>query len=177
MIVVLPQGDDGYWVNQVEDGPAWGDYVALDLVQHIDATYRTLPMRGSRAVGGLSMGGAGALQLAFNHPAVFGLAGAHSPSLHQADSVVQPYGTGSDFVQRDPISLATRAPGLDGVRIWIDAGLDDPWLTQDQRLDRVLRERGVDHELRVLPGAHESPYWQSHVALYVRMYDAGFRSR
>lgn len=48
LILVLPHGDSSYWVNHV-DGPRWGDYVALDLVEHVDATYRTLPSGASNS--------------------------------------------------------------------------------------------------------------------------------
>ena len=60
MIIVLPQGDKGYWVDHADDGPRWGEYVTRDLVRHIDATYRTLRYPSARAIGGLSMGGWGA---------------------------------------------------------------------------------------------------------------------
>src|SRR5688500_5678606 len=58
MILVSPQGGLGYWMNQdggaLGRGTAWGDYVARDVVRHVDETYRTLALRESRAVGGLS---------------------------------------------------------------------------------------------------------------------------
>jgi S-formylglutathione hydrolase FrmB len=76
MIIILPQGDKGYWVNHADNGPRWGDYVIRDLVPHIDATYRTLRDRSARAIGGLSMGGSGALYHAFTHPDVFSIVGA-----------------------------------------------------------------------------------------------------
>jgi enterochelin esterase-like enzyme len=176
MIMVLPQGDSGYWVNWPNQGPAWGDYVTGDLVQHVDTTYRTFARADRRAIGGLSMGGAGALQLAFTHPNVFGVVGAHSPSLHQSSSDQPWYGTGLDFVQREPISLAGYASGLDSLHIWIDAGEDDLFLDEDRRLDALLTIRGIAHTWQVLPGAHESPYWLGNVARYVRMYDASFRT-
>jgi S-formylglutathione hydrolase FrmB len=85
MILILPQGDKGYWVSWSDGGPRWGDYVASDLRQQVDSKYRTLPDAAHQGIGGLSMGGAGALQLAFNHPDIFGVVGAHSPSLHVDD--------------------------------------------------------------------------------------------
>jgi len=71
MIIVLPQGDKGYWTNNTGDGPRWGDYVIRDLVPHIDITYRTLRSH-SRGRSVAFPWGWGALQLAFNHPKVFG---------------------------------------------------------------------------------------------------------
>ena len=61
MIIVLPQGDFSYWLNHGDDGPRYGDYIAVDLVRHINATYRVLAGPQNRAIGGLSMGGTGAL--------------------------------------------------------------------------------------------------------------------
>jgi enterochelin esterase-like enzyme len=172
-ILILPQGDTGYWVNQ-PGGPRWGDYVAFDLVRQVDATFRTLSDEQHRAIGGLSMGGAGALQLAFNHPTIFGVVGAHCPALHRDDGTFSLYGTGADFVQREPIDLAAVAPGIENLHIWIDAGELDPWLERDRLLDQVLASRGIPHTWRTLPGGHEGPYWQRNSPTYLRFYDAAF---
>ena len=53
LIMVLPQGDDGYWVNQANNGPRWGDYVAQDVVRSVDTSLPTLADRDHRAIGGL----------------------------------------------------------------------------------------------------------------------------
>ena len=47
MIIVLPQGDYSYWVNLV-DGPAYGDYLTIDLVQHINAPIGCCQVRTAR---------------------------------------------------------------------------------------------------------------------------------
>ena len=60
--------------------------IIKDLVPHIDATYRTLGTRESRALEGFSMGGHGALHLAFRHPDVFGVVTALGPALIMPDS-------------------------------------------------------------------------------------------
>jgi hypothetical protein len=67
MLIVLPQGDQSYWFDHV-DGRRWGAYAAGDVVDVVDRTWRTLPDRDHRAVGGLSMGAVGALQLGMNYP-------------------------------------------------------------------------------------------------------------
>ncbi len=171
LIVVLPQGDEGYWVNWPNGGPQWGDYVARDLRRQVDATYRTVPDAAHRAIGGLSMGGAGALQLAFNHPDVFGVVGAHSPALHVDDETFSEiYGTGSDFAQREPIDLAADAPGIASVKIWIDAGSDDPWLQRDEMLHQNLVDRNIAHNWNILDGQHDGDYWIQNLPLYLRFY-------
>jgi enterochelin esterase-like enzyme len=172
LIVVLPQGDLGYWVNWVDDGPRWADYIAEDLRGHVDATFRTLADPSHRAIGGLSMGGAGALQLAFNHPDIFQVVGSHSPSLHVDDGTFAGiYGTGQEFKEREPIDLASTAPGIDSLKIWIDTGEDDPWLERDQVLHDSLLQRGVAHNWSILPGGHEGDYWIENLPAYLRFYD------
>ncbi|MCP9234633.1 alpha/beta hydrolase family protein [Lewinella sp. JB7] len=69
------------------------DYLAYDLVKHMDANYRTRPDRLSRGVTGHSMGGYGALKLAMRHPDVFSSVYALSPG---ALTVVGEYGPNSD---------------------------------------------------------------------------------
>ncbi len=169
-ILVLPQGDFGYWLNHAEGGYRWGDYVTRDLVTHLDSTYRTRRRPERRAIGGLSMGGAGALVQAFTNPSVFGVVGAHSPSLREDNSVVEFLGEGEEFAARDPVSLSRTAPGLDQLQIWIDIGEEDPWYARALQLHGNLLERGVEHEWHAWPGGHDGDYWTEHVPDYLRFY-------
>ena len=170
MIIVLPQGDTGYWVDNAGDGPRWGQYIWRDLVRHIDNTYRTLRMAQSRAIGGLSMGGFGALNNAFLHPNVFGVVGAHSSSLRPDDGTLPLLGTGDVYKQKDPISLAETQPGLERLQIYIDAGQEDPWLDRDIALHDALTARGIAHNWQVNPGGHDYTYWMTYLVDYLRFY-------
>jgi S-formylglutathione hydrolase FrmB len=90
MIVVMPDGDDSWWSdrdpvtweppctdNRLSDEPAgaycavralYARYVVNEMVPLVDSLYRTRRDRGSRGIAGASMGGFGALTLAFDHP-------------------------------------------------------------------------------------------------------------
>jgi enterochelin esterase-like enzyme/uncharacterized membrane protein len=171
LIIVLPQGDFSYWVNHADNGPRYGDYVATDLVRHINASYRVRRGPQSRAIGGLSMGATGALVNAFRHPGEFGVVGAHSPALPREGERAF-LGEGSEYQQRDPISLAESEPGLDQLDIWIDVGDQDPWLERVEKLHDTLDDRGIGHDYNVFPGDHWGPYWSEHITDYLRFYDA-----
>jgi enterochelin esterase-like enzyme len=177
LIVVLPQGDFGYWVNHVDGGPRWGDYLVADFVGHLDASYPTLPQPRGRAVGGLSQGGHAAFQLTFNHPEVFGVAGAHSPSLRPDDGFLPWLGTGAEFQRRDPISLVQALPLATLLRpkLWLDVGADDQWRPRVELLHEALVARGVPHEWHVWPGGHDGEYWQPNVPTYLRFYGRALR--
>jgi enterochelin esterase-like enzyme len=176
LIVVFPQGDYAYWVNHAEGGPRWGDYIAFDLVWHVDATYRTLPAAASRAVGGVSMGGHGALQLAFNHPRVFGVVGAHSPSLRDEDGEVPFLGTGAEWAARDPLTLAQTARGIERLKIWIDLGDADVYYDRVERLHDALRARGIEPEWHVHAG-RDHGWWSYYVEDYIRYYARALHER
>ncbi len=170
MIIILPQGDRGFWVNNVGDGPRWGDYVAQDLVLYVDSTFRTLPVAESRAIGGLSMGGFGALTLAFTHLDTFGVVGAHSPSLHPEGWNLSFLGSGEEFAERDPLSLAGTLPGLERLRIWIDVAVEDNWLGRVHELHETIAWRGIEHAWHVFPGTHVGEYWITHTPEYLGFY-------
>ena len=100
MIVVMPDGDDGWYTTWNALGnftecnrtppkkespadycvpwPKYDDYIARDVVAHVDSTYRTIADRAHRGIAGLSMGGYGAVSLALGYPDVFSAAASHS---------------------------------------------------------------------------------------------------
>ncbi|MES3035192.1 MAG: alpha/beta hydrolase-fold protein [Gemmatimonadota bacterium] len=105
MIVVMPDGDDGWWTtwhglndvaacrrtprNENADTycvpwPKYDDYVVHDVLAHVDSAYRTVPQRASRAIAGLSMGGYGAISIAARNPRTFAVAASHSGVLRPA---------------------------------------------------------------------------------------------
>lgn len=74
MIVVAPNGSNRYfgsfYTNSEVTGN-WEDYIVRDVIGYVDGHYRTLASPESRGISGHSMGGYGALMLAFKHPEVF----------------------------------------------------------------------------------------------------------
>ncbi len=79
-IIVSPQAlPIGWYINantndkKVLSGPI-EDVLIKDLIPYIDNHFRTRASRESRGIEGFSMGGRGALMLAFKHPELFGSA-------------------------------------------------------------------------------------------------------
>jgi enterochelin esterase-like enzyme len=177
MIVVMP--DDGemtFFTNWSDDGPRWGDYITDDVVSTIDQRYRTLPDPRSRAIGGLSMGGLGALNLAFQHPEVFGVVGSHSPSVRLEPDPGLWFMQGQTFLENDPVWLVRNRPGLDSLIIWLDAGSEDAWLPSIEAVHAALVDEGLHPFWHVFPGPHEAEYWIEHVPDYLRFYGGALKS-
>lgn len=167
-IVVFVEGERSYYFNH-QDGPAWGDYVARDLVKHIDATERTLSDPASRAIGGLSMGGHGALQLGFNYRDIFGIVGAHGPALWAADEHPDIFGSPDYYAQFDPRELA-RTAERQPLATWLDVPSDDPWLERVDELRQTFEDHGWPLVYEVYEGEHNSEYWYSHIPDYLAFY-------
>ena len=177
-LIVLPEGDQEYWVDHVIDkrtganGEKWGTYTAKEVVPAIDAKYRTIPRVSARAIGGLSMGGHGAIQLSLNFPGIWGAIGAHSPALRPEGDAPTYLGFGVDFAARDPLALIKAKPDLARqYSWWIDAGELDPWRQPAGLLNDALTQLGIAHSWNPNPGGHELAYWAAHMDEYVR-YDA-----
>ncbi len=125
-IVVMPDGDDSFYSNNIQSvpydkclagtrfgkkddmrtycvkTPRYEDYIARDLVAHIDGTYRTIARRSGRAIGGLSMGGFGALMLAMRHPDLYSAVASHSGVASLLYRGPYPYVTGKAQIADDP---------------------------------------------------------------------------
>jgi enterochelin esterase-like enzyme len=74
LIMVMPDGFSKYRGGFYSSSPTVGDYetyVARDLVEWVDANYRTIPERDSRGLAGHSMGGYGTIRIAMKHPETF----------------------------------------------------------------------------------------------------------
>lgn len=75
MIVVFPDSKTAHNGSFYSRSPTTGDFetfIARDVVNHIDANYRTLARRESRGLVGHSMGGYGATRIGMKHSDVFG---------------------------------------------------------------------------------------------------------
>jgi len=75
-IIVMPDGGNSWYVNwtgQTDGRPhLWEDMLAQDLVSDVDKKFRTHKDKAHRGIGGLSMGGFGALSVGLKNPEIFG---------------------------------------------------------------------------------------------------------
>ena len=184
-IIVLPEGDQEYWVDHVVDsgtganGEKWGTYTAKEVVPAVDTKYRTVARASGRAIGGLSMGGHGAMQLSMNFPGIWSAIGAHSASIRSEGVRLQPkpsdaptyLGFGAEFAARDPLALIKAKPDIaKQYTWWIDTGSQDPWRAQAQAIHDALGSLGIKDQFHIFEGGHELAYWNAHLEDYLRFY-------
>lgn len=168
-IVVTPDGSDRrgsspFWDPQYYDGPN-GKVASLitdDLVKEIKQNYKVLGHPKYWAIGGLSSGGWGAMNLGMRRPDRFNIFFSHTGYFRD------PNGSG-----QDPITAIDRIPQRlrSRFRVYLDAGENDnTYLEATQAFHQKLQEANVASEFHVFPGGHgivgENSgwnYWRKHL--------------
>jgi S-formylglutathione hydrolase FrmB len=167
--VVFPYGGpDSYWHDR--SSGAWGSYVISEVIPQAIARLHADPTR--IAIGGISMGGFGALDIARLHPGRFCAVGGHSPALFLSggQSAAGAFDSAEDFARHDVVAAARARDPYRGTAVWIDAGTQDPFLAADRVFVAALRADGHSVQFHVWPGAHDQSYWDSHYASYLPFY-------
>lgn len=162
LIVVLPDGALSFWMNR---GPRerYEDFVVEDLWAHVARTFPVRP--GPAAIGGLSMGGFGAVYLGLRHPERFASIWAHSGAFRGAADRIAAGWPEADAREADVEALAERAAAARPLpALSFDCGLEDGLLAGNRALHEALRVHAVAHGYREHPGAHTWDYWDRHVA-------------
>ncbi len=197
MIVVMPDGGNEWYVNEIDPQAANEDMLVREFVPFIDATYRTRTDREFRAVSGLSMGGWGSLGLAMRHPDLFSSCAAFSAAVWTDDDFAgmkaesydrmlgRFFGPGlsgrarlnARYRAANPLDLAAKLPEdvLKKVGWYIDCG-DDDFLTRGNcALHLVLTDRKIPHQYRVRDGEHSWEYWRTGLVEGLKFIGGGFR--
>jgi putative tributyrin esterase len=167
LIVVCPDGGDGWYTNAVADGERREDDIMNALLPHLEATL-PIVQGGARAIGGLSMGGYGAVKLALKYPGQFQAAVSHSGAFDittrpQPNPVYGDLQTSMSLRRQESVywlaeQALCRLP-TNRTRLYIDCGLSDPLLETNRNFSAHLNYIGYGHTYREMPGHHTWPYW------------------
>jgi S-formylglutathione hydrolase FrmB len=173
MIIVCPDGgyNSWYWNSPIDPKSQYETFISDELVKSIDAKYTTIKDRTGRAITGLSMGGHGALYLAFKHQDIFGAAGSMSggvdirPFPNNWDMAKQ-LGTYAEQPERWEKNTVINMLNLltpNSLAIIIDCGTDDFFFKVNENLHQQLIYRNIPHDFIIRPGAHTWTYWTNAV--------------
>jgi S-formylglutathione hydrolase FrmB len=170
VVVALDGGDHSYWHDR-RDG-RWGSYVLREAIPRAVRELGADPHRV--AIGGISMGGYGAFDLAAQAPpGTFCAVGGHSPAFWLSGGQTAP-GAFDDAADFDRHSVYRYVQSHDkpfgSTRLWIDRGDRDPFVPYDAEVVRELRARRARITSHVWPGKHKGAYWRRHMAQYLRFY-------
>jgi putative tributyrin esterase len=178
LIIVMPEGGDGWYTNGVAPNTKYEDYIFKEMIPYVNSHYRTLPETRSWTVAGLSMGGYGAMKFALKYPDKFAVAASMSGALSAPEWKDAEMGTW----QPVPISLHAifgpeGAPAhaanslpvlLDQAKgplpfLYLDCGTEDGLLATNRKFADLLQSKKIAHEYRERPGIHDWIEWDHQI--------------
>ena len=183
LCVVMPSGDNSFYVDRPGANQNYGEFVGQELVE---LTRRMLPLSRERKdtfIGGLSMGGFGALRNGLKYPETFSAIVALSAAL-QTDSIPGWDDTNPIFMLRrgyaqecfgdlDALHASDKHPkhlvdelaasGKEFPAIYMACGESDSLLPNNRDFAAYLKAHNAPLTYEEGPGGHEWPFWDAYI--------------
>lgn len=196
IIIVMPDGEIYSWYldSPSNKNSQFETYITKEVIQKIDATYRTIKSNKGRAITGLSMGGHGAMYLSTRHPELFGAAGTMSGAMdinytkfkisseyinstkERFEKLLGTSDVSQDVFLKNSIVNMVDAIKKNGMPIIIDCGVDDFLIDTNRELHNRLLYANVPHDYTERPGAHTWPYWENSLPFHVLFFHKVLKS-
>lgn len=185
-IIVCPDGAYSSWYfdSPIEKNSLYKTYVGVEVPAFIDSVYHTIPQRKARAITGLSMGGHGAIYLAWNFPETFGAAGSMSgavnilpwESKYGLVKVLGDTANNKSFYNHSVVNVVKTAI-KEFPELIIDCGIDDPFMKDNRLLNKELTDLNISHDYIERPGKHNWEYWQNAVCYQLLFFHKVFEKK
>jgi S-formylglutathione hydrolase FrmB len=195
-LIAAPEGHRTFYINSADGSVRYNDFFLQEFIPQIEAKYRIVPGRAGRAIGGISMGGYGAIRFAFAHPELFSAVSAQSAALitespQTLDSASQSGAQMSGVLapvfgkpinvphwnENSPFVLAKKnAAALGKMSIYFNCGQDDNYGFEKgaAALHEELQKEGIKHEYHPYSGDHSLTYFLSHFAEVMEFHSKAF---
>lgn len=177
LVVVMPDGDRSFYCDAVE-GPAYEKHIMKDVMGFVERFFPVRKGRRGRAIGGLSMGGYGAMKLALKYPRMFtsvvshssAFGFAHDPRMLENDERRRICGDKVPGGKDDVFAIAAKLSPREAPAIRFDCGKGDALLEGGRRFHRHLLRLKIKHQYREFPGEHNWAYWDEHIQEAIRFH-------
>jgi putative tributyrin esterase len=176
LIFVMPEGAASYYANAV-DPPQdrYEDYIVKDLISDVESKFPVATGRSKRAIVGVSMGGFGAVNLAFRHPDLFAFAGGISSAidvprrafslkrLQQSRHYNSIFGPSGSQTRRDndPFVLVRTANPEAAPYLFLTCGEQEGLLPANREFAKLLETRHFRSEFHTVHGGHDWNQWNA----------------
>lgn len=164
LVVVLPDGGTSAYLNwkasERLNRHRYEDLIVTDIPNHLRRHFNVTS--GPWAIGGLSMGGYGAVRLGLKYPERFASVYGHSSRFlideNYNPALVEDVADADPYRHAGALALREERPVLS-----FDCGTEDPLLEQNRRFHEHLDRLNVEHRYAEFEGGHEWDYWDLHV--------------
>ena len=168
LIIVCPDGNYNSWYfdSPVDSTIRYETYVSTEVPHYIDSAYHTIAEKSARAIAGLSMGGQGALSLAWKHPDTFTAAGSMSgvqdlvpwKNHYELTKVLGDTLNNDRFYKNSVVNMVKKIPS-EIPAIIFGCGVSDPFIETNRQLHSELLKLKIPHNYTERNGSHTWQYW------------------
>ena len=182
MNVFMPTVGNTFYIDKGYKGANWCEYIGSELLAYVSKTFRIDMNRENTFIGGLSMGGYGALHTALSYPQTFGACLALSSALiineyadngHRATDEVPHEMMLDVFGDPDKVKdsdknyekqyLNLKAAGAQIPRIYLACGTEDALVIHNREFAKFLEQNGADYIYDEGPGDHNWRFWNQYL--------------
>ena len=178
-VIVAPSAGHTFFINSENGKVRYEDFLMKEFIPQMEKKYRAEGTRATRGITGVSMGGYGALRLAFRYPEEFAAVSAQMPALiTDLPSNISSADPGSPgammgdvfgspfnraYFNRNNVFYFAKTDSvaaLKRLKIYFNVGNNDDYGFEQgaQQLDQILKSRGIPHEFHVYPGRHSAEF-------------------
>ena len=183
LCVVMPSGDNSMYLDQGVD--FYGEFVGKELVEFTRKTFPLSRKREDTYIGGLSMGGFGAMRNGLKYHETFGaiisLSGAYVLDEEMLIEVKKPMFAGETTIYKKrvygddlPASLISdknpeyliktlAKENVDFPDIYMACGNEDFLLEKNKRVEKLLTDYHIKHTFIIGTGSHEWDFWDMYI--------------
>ncbi len=184
-IVLAPGAGHTFFLNSADGKVPYEDFLTKEFMPQMEKKYRGDGSAAKRGITGVSMGGFGALRLAFKYPQQFASVSAQMPALiaeippgfsgggqgSPASALGDVFGNPVNvayFEHNNVFFYARTAPAaqLKRLKIYFDVGNNDDYGFEQggEKLHQLLDSRSIPNQFHVYPGRHDPTFVMRHFA-------------
>ncbi len=187
LAVVMPAGDNAFYVDQPWAANMYGEFVGKELVELTRKIFPLSHEREDTFVGGLSMGGFGALRNGLKYSETFGYVVALSGAfvvedlkdltndtplfMRRKDFMESWFGDTAKVLDSDAnpkyIAAENIKSGKVNPKVFMACGKDDDLLPANQDMYDDLKKKGLDISLTIDEGNHEWNFWDKYLKIAI----------
>lgn len=183
LAIICPAGENSFYLDGPQTGRKFCTYVGQELMDYARKTFGLSEKREDTLVGGLSMGGFGALHTGLRFPETFsGIFALSSALIMHEVSQMKPgshngvanyeyyrlvFGEPEELLQSEnnPEELVRRiqAAGKEMPKLFMACGTEDFLLKENRQFHEFLEKQAVQVEYRESKGVHDFVFWNEYL--------------
>ena len=183
LVVVMPSGDNAAYIDQVASHNLYGEFIGKELVEMTRKMFPLSCKKEDTFIGGISIGGYGAMRNGLKYHETFGAIISLSGVLN-IDKFRERNNDTDNFIERrdfteavwgdlNKVAISDKNPkylveqmlkqGVRFPKIYLACGKDDFLLEANEEFRDYLKEKGIEVTYESGEGGHEWDFWDEYI--------------